>query len=123
MQSDIEAHITKLQAMNSRTIELRETVARLDAKVYVGFSEAQRHNRALADDYWELAKEFALAHREATSYWPWPHLRPPSVPGPSDEKSYISYDCRQCFHAGTDMVSIAPPTCQRCGTRVEHVPL
>ena len=123
MQSDIEAHISKLQTMNSHLIELRETFSRLDAVVYVGFSEAQRRNRALADDYWDLANEFALALREATAYWPWPHLRPASVPGPSDDKFYSSYDCPQCFHAGTDMVRQAPPTCQRCGARVDHVPL
>jgi hypothetical protein len=123
VQSDIKAHISKLQTMKLHLIELRDTVSRLDAVVYVGFSEEQRRNRALADDYWDLAEEFALAHREATSCWPWPHLRPPSVPGPSDEKFYSSYDCPQCFHDGTDMTFPAPPTCQRCGARVEHVPL
>ena len=123
MQSDIEAHITKLQTMRARIIELKKTDSHHDRLAHRGYGEEQRRNRALSDDSWHLANEFAEALREAASYWPWPHLRPPSVPVSSDDKFYSSYDCPECFHDGTDMVLPAPPTCQRCGARVDHVPL
>jgi hypothetical protein len=121
MQSDLEAHITKLQKMNSRIHELRDIAFNYDARVHRGCGEDRY--RALAEEHSVLASEFASALREAAAKWPWPHVRAPSLPFSSDDECYSSYDCPECFHDGTDMIFPAPPTCQRCGVYVEHVPL
>ncbi|MEB0304389.1 hypothetical protein QN345_03460 [Cryobacterium sp. 10I1] len=121
MKTEMDAHITKLQRMNSRIHELREITYHYDARVYRGCSEDRY--RALANDYSNLANDYSEALRVAAADWPWPHLRAPSVPSSSDDTFYSSYDCPECFHDGTDLVFPAPPTCQRCGVFVEHVPL
>jgi hypothetical protein len=123
MTNEMAAHIDKLQMIHSRIIELRRTAYRYDVLVSRGYGEQRKRDRALAEDSADLASKFARALSEEAARWPWPHVRVPTVPACHDDLFYSSYDCPECFHDGTDKTIAAPPTCQRCGAAVEHVPL
>jgi hypothetical protein len=82
---------------------------------------AERLQLLVSAEGYERATDVGIrALNETSAAWPWPLLRETSTPSNPDDSYYSSYECPQCFHNGLDMTSSPPPTCQRCGTPIQH---
>lgn len=122
MTTERIVYIKALQEINALIVEKKRIADEYGRRGDRDYGDGRRVSWSLAAAYEKEASDLTETLRAVSSLLPWPLVREPSVPATPDDEYYSSYDCPRCLHDGTDRTFPPPPTCQRCGARVKHVP-